>query len=81
MSQGPQCSALFAVFGLFWQFFANFATIKKTFSKNPRASIILVLDATFLTNLTFLGLLSPEISFGEKTTHPNAHPDAQLRKP
>jgi len=33
--------------------------------------IILVLDATFVPNLTFLGLLSPEILFGEKTvSHP-----------
>jgi len=31
------------------------------------ACIILVLDATFVLNLTFLSLLSPEISFREKT--------------
>jgi len=45
---------------------ANFATIKN-FSRNLSTHIILVLDATFVPNLTFLGLLSPEISFGEKT--------------
>jgi len=38
----------------------------KTFSRIS-ARIILVLDATFVPNLTFLGLLSPEILFGEKT--------------
>jgi len=34
----------------------------------PRLSVhvILVLDVTFVPNLTFLGLLSPEILFGEK---------------
>jgi len=54
----------------FWQFFANFATIKKL-SKNISARIIFVVDAIFLPNVAFLGPFSPEISFGEKTvTHP-----------
>jgi len=54
--------------------FANFATIKKDFSKNLSAHIILVLDATFVPN--FLGLLSPEISFGK-----NSHLDMKLISP
>jgi len=37
--------------------------------------IILILDATFVPNLMLSGLLSHEISFGEKTvTHPDNHP-------
>jgi len=51
-------------FDLLWRFLANFATIKKL-SKNIKVLIIRVLDATFVPNLTFLGLLSPEISFLE----------------
>jgi len=42
----------------------------KTFPKNQNACIILILDATFVPNLTFLGLLNPEISFREKTVTP-----------
>jgi len=40
--------------------------------------IIFILDATFVPNLTFLGLLNSEISFGEKT---DTHPDTQLISP
>jgi len=41
--------------------------------------IILVLDATYVPNLTFFGLLSPETSLGEKPvtysqTHSDTHP-------
>jgi len=43
----------------------------KTFFKNLSAPIILVLDASFVANLTFLGLLSREISF--KNSHPHRH--------
>jgi len=50
----------------FWQVFG---TIKKVF-QILSARIILVLDAAFVPNLTFLGLLSPEIS----PTHPDGHP-------
>jgi len=46
----------------------------KLFSGNLSARIIPKLDATFVPNLTFLGLLSPEISFGEKNSHPDTHP-------
>jgi len=45
----------------------------KNFSKNLSAHVIviLILSTTFVPNLTFLGILSPEIWFGEKTvTHP-----------
>jgi len=65
-----------AFFLAFLRFFANFATVKKL-SRNLSARIILVLEAAFLLNLTFLGLLSPEISFGEKKTvthNPDSHP-------
>jgi len=71
------------VLNLFLFFFANFAKLK-TFCKNLSASIILVLElnATFVPNLTFLGLLSSEISFGEKTaTHPPTLTDTQLISP
>jgi len=61
---------------------ANFSTIKKTSSKNLNVCVILVLDVTFVPNLTFLGLLSPEISFGEKTyTQTPTHPDTQCISP
>jgi len=58
------------MFGIFCQFFvvffANFYIIeKKLFPKV--ALIVLVLDTTSMPHLTFLSLLSPEISFGEKT--------------
>jgi len=65
---------LSAGFGLFWFFCKNLATIKKLF-QNLNVCIILVLDATFVPNLTFLGLLSPDMSFGEKTV---THTDTQL---
>jgi len=59
-------------FCIFWHFLQN-ATIKKLFfqkSKCAQLHIILVLDAIFVLNLTFLGLFIPDISFGEKTvTH------------
>jgi len=48
----------------FLHFFANYATTKKTFSRNLSAQDIL--DTTYVSNLMFLGLHSPEISFGEK---------------
>jgi len=42
----------------------------KNVFKKPKPCIILVLDAFFVLNFTFLGLLSPEILFGEKSvTH------------
>jgi len=52
--------------------FANFATIN-IFSRNLSTHIILVLDATFLLHLMFLSLLSPEISFAEKTAMTLTH--------
>jgi len=67
------------VFGVFLAFFANFATIRKLFSRNLSARIVHVLDATFMPNLTFLGLLSFEISFGEKNSHPLRHPHGFFR--
>jgi len=71
------------VFACFGAFFANFATMKNRFSKNLSARLILPVDATFVSNLTFLGLLSPDISLGEKNNHhPCTHPDnTQLISP
>jgi len=69
VARGEEC----AHFGIFEAVFvANFA-------KNLSAHIILVLDATFVPNLTFFGLLSPEISFAEKS--PDTHQDTQLVLP
>jgi len=51
----------------FRTFFANFAAIKKTCSKNLSAR-------TYVPQLTFLGLLNPEICLGVK-------PDTQLISP
>jgi len=56
----------------FWQFLPQL----KTFSKNLNEPIILVLDVAFVPNLTFLSLLSSEISFGGKT-----QTDTQLVSP
>jgi len=64
---------------LFLAFLANFDTIKNI-SKNLHACIIIILDATFVPNLRFLGLLSPEISFGEKKQSPTQTP-TQLISP
>jgi len=52
---------------LFLCFFLQILPQQKTFSKILSMCIIRILDATFVPNLTFLGLLSPEILFGEKT--------------
>jgi len=59
-------------FGVFLQILSQL----KTFSKNRSARIILLLNATFMPNLTFLGLLGAEISFREKTVSPQTpkHP-------
>jgi len=62
---------VFAVLAFFLAFFLQILPQLKTFSKNLNVRIILVLDVTFVPNLTFLGFLSPEILFGEKTViHP-----------
>jgi len=53
-------------FSVFLAFFANFPANKKL-SRKLSACIVHVLDATFVSNLTFLAILSREISFGEKT--------------
>jgi len=58
-------------------FFASFAAIKKIFQKIilQKCKCALVLDATFVPNLALLGLLSPEVSFGEQAvTHTTRHP-------
>jgi len=59
----------------FGQFFALLPKLKNV-SRNLSVRIILILDATFVPNLTFLGLLNPEILFGEKKLP--CHPDKQL---
>jgi len=62
-------------FGVFWHIFRICFENLKTFSKNLSASIFLLLDATFMSNVMFLGLLSPEILLGEKpVTHTATHP-------
>jgi len=54
------------------------AGIRWKASRNLSVHIILILDATFVPNLKFLGLLSAEISLGEKTvTHPDTHTPRQ----
>jgi len=64
-----------AYFGIFLQILSQ---LKKT-SKNLNARIILVLDAAFVSNLTFLVLLSAEISFGKKSpAHLHLYTDTQL---
>jgi len=50
----------------------------KLYFKNVSVHVILVLNTTFVLNMTFLGLLSPEILFGEKTV---THTDTQLISP
>jgi len=65
----------FLLFVNFWPILAVFCKKNvllqlKTFFENLSACIILVLDATFVPNLTFLDFLSLGISFEEKTvTH------------
>jgi len=67
--RGEECAFL-AFFGLFLYFLQILLQLK-TFSETSSVHIILILDATFVPNLTFSGLLSPEISLGEKlVTHP-----------
>jgi len=61
-----ECFGKLAFLAYVGGFFANFATVKNFFSKTVTARMILVLGATFVPNLTFLSLLSPEILFGEK---------------
>jgi len=70
--------ALFiALSAIFLVFFANFATVKRTLSVRK----VPILDAAFMPNLTFLGLLSREMSFGEKpVTHSDSHPASFRRR-
>jgi len=58
------------IFGLFrWKFLQILPQL--IFFKNLSVRIILILDATFVPNLKFIGILSPEISSREKiVTHP-----------
>jgi len=63
-----------AYFGRFLPILPQIKTFFPKKSLSPR--IILVLFAIFVPNLTFLGLLSPAVSFGEKKTV--THPDIQL---
>jgi len=58
-------------FAYFWRFFVLFFFVQilpqlKNFSRNLSVHIIYAIDTTFVPNLTFLGLLSPEILLGEK---------------
>jgi len=58
-------------------FYTNLVTIR-FFQKTKCAHHSRATDATFVTNLTFLGPLNPEISFGEKK---NSHPLSLFRHP
>jgi len=67
----------FLLFASFWPILAGFLQILpqiKNFFQKSKCAHILILDANFVPKLTFLGLLSPEISFGEKNSHPPRHP-------
>jgi len=67
VSHGPLCSVLctaimlampiFALYDLILRFLQILPQLKK-FSQKSNCAIILVLDATFVPNLMFLGLLS-----------------------
>jgi len=72
------CGSVWRLICYFLAFFCKFCQNYTTFPRNRSAHIILVLDATFLPNFTFLGLLSPEIPFGEKAV---THTDTQLTTP
>jgi len=64
----------------FWQFLAYFLRFLpqlKNFFRKLSVCIILVLDATFVPNSTFVGLLRPEIPFGEQNSHPPRYPHIQ----
>jgi len=63
-----------AFLAYFLRFFASFARIK-FISPKLKCTHHPCTNATFVPNLTFLGLLSHEMSFVEKTvTHPGIHP-------
>jgi len=62
---GATVLVFFCKIGVFGLFLAGFL---QTFSRNLSARIIFVLHTTFVPTLTLLGLLNPEISFGEKKT-------------
>jgi len=74
----PPCE-WFRKIGIIWPlfaFFCKFGHTEKAFPENLGARIILVLDAAFVPNLTFLGLLNSEILSGEKQS-----PHTQLISP
>jgi len=60
----PPCECFFEKNGILQK--APILPQLKTTSKNLSARITLVLDATFVPNFTFFGLLSHEISIGKK---------------
>jgi len=64
-----------AFLAYFWHFLQILPQLKTFFPKNLSARIKLVLDATFLPSLTFLGIFISEISRVEKpVTHSPRHP-------
>jgi len=79
-----ECGKHVLFFWLFLDFlsvFTIFAT-DKTFSRNLSAHNIPVIDANFVPNLTFLSLLSPKISFREKTvSHSDRDPPGLFSAP
>jgi len=75
VAHGEECSFL-AFFGLLFALFLQILPELK--NSGLGVHIIPVLDATFVPNLTFLGLLSPEISLAEKLV---THPPSLFRDP
>jgi len=65
------------ILAYFSRFLQILSQLKYLF-QNLSARIIFVIDATFVPHLTFSGLLSPEILFGDKTV---THSDTQLILP
>jgi len=61
-------------------FFLQILLQLKNPAKNLSVHIILMLDTTYVSNLTFLGFISLEASFGEEKQSPS-HPDTQLTLP
>jgi len=54
------------IFGRFLAFFLILPQLKNFFSRNLSTHITLILEATFVSNWMFLGLLTAEVLFGEK---------------
>jgi len=65
---------ILAVFGVIFAFFLQILPQLRNFCENLSMCIILILDAIFVPNLIFLGLLSPEMFFGKNSYQPTQTP-------